>query len=250
MKNIHIIPTEKPSNVHISKRGIKGLFVYTNLHKEDAYTKPQNIYITSDEQGFKGDWVIHTPTNKIIKVVEHIRRADFKKIILTTDLDLIKDGVQAIDDEFLKWFVKNPSCIGIKVEKFHGLKTSIAEISAISGNDDYNWKGRGDFRDYKIIIPKEEFNYNMKQEILAEMERLQKEEPKQETLEEAAEVFFDAYSNDEYKKGLVQGFCFGAKWQAKQLYSEEDLMEAYMEGGNDESVYKTFYEWFEQFKKK
>ncbi len=34
----------------------------------------------------------------------------FKKIILTTDQDLIKDGVQAIDDEFLEWFVKNPSC--------------------------------------------------------------------------------------------------------------------------------------------
>jgi hypothetical protein len=32
------------------------------------------------------------------------------KIILTTDQDLIKDGVQAIDDEFLEWFVKNPSC--------------------------------------------------------------------------------------------------------------------------------------------
>lgn len=28
----------------------------------------------------------------------------YKKIILTTDQDLIKDGVQAIDDEFLEWF--------------------------------------------------------------------------------------------------------------------------------------------------
>jgi hypothetical protein len=30
-----------------------------------------------------------------------------QKIILTTDLDLIKDGVQSIDNEFLEWFVKN-----------------------------------------------------------------------------------------------------------------------------------------------
>lgn len=32
-----------------------------------------------------------------------------KKIILTTDQDLIKDDVQTIDDDFLEWFVKNPS---------------------------------------------------------------------------------------------------------------------------------------------
>ena len=31
-------------------------------------------------------------------------------IILTTDQDLIADGIQSIDDEFLEWFVKNPSC--------------------------------------------------------------------------------------------------------------------------------------------
>jgi hypothetical protein len=37
------------------------------------------------------------------------------KIILTTDQELIKDGVQVIDDEFLKWFVKNPSCEDIEI---------------------------------------------------------------------------------------------------------------------------------------
>jgi flavorubredoxin len=37
------------------------------------------------------------------------------KIILTTDGDLIKDGVQSIDDEFLEWFVENPSCEEVEV---------------------------------------------------------------------------------------------------------------------------------------
>jgi hypothetical protein len=41
---------------------------------------------------------------------------DIKKIILTTDPQLIADGVQAIDDEFLEWFVKNPSCERVEVE--------------------------------------------------------------------------------------------------------------------------------------
>jgi hypothetical protein len=41
-----------------------------------------------------------------------------KKIILTTDGDLIKDGIQVIDDdEFLEWFVKNPSCERVEVSE-------------------------------------------------------------------------------------------------------------------------------------
>ena len=62
-----------------------------------------------------------------------------KKIILTTDQDLIKDGIQAIDDEFLEWFVKNPNCEVIKVNKLC--------YGALSGFADAG---------YKIIIPKEE----------------------------------------------------------------------------------------------
>ena len=63
----------------------------------------------------------------------------FKKIILTTDGDLIKDGVQAPDDEFLQWFVENPSCEEAKVE--------ITEISCIIPNF-------GDVDKYRITIPK------------------------------------------------------------------------------------------------
>jgi hypothetical protein len=44
-------------------------------------------------------------------------KSNYKKIILTTDQDLIKDGVQAIDDEFLEWFVKNPSCEEVEIKK-------------------------------------------------------------------------------------------------------------------------------------
>ena len=65
-----------------------------------------------------------------------------QKIILTTDQDLIKDGVQAISDEFLEWFAKNPSCEEVKIENDYLLwKTS--EIEKLSDC-------------YKIIIPKQE----------------------------------------------------------------------------------------------
>jgi hypothetical protein len=76
------------------------------------------------------------------------------KIILTTDQDLIKDGVQAIDDEFLEWFVKNPSCEEIKVNKI------------------YNDYGETDIFD--LVCTPHSFKYKI---------TIPKEEPKQETLE-------------------------------------------------------------------
>ena len=39
-----------------------------------------------------------------------------KRLYLTTDPDLVKDGIQGIDDEFLEWFGKNPSCDFIEIE--------------------------------------------------------------------------------------------------------------------------------------
>lgn len=83
----------------------------------------------------------------------------YKKIILTTAQDLIKDGVQAIDDDFLDWFVKNPSCEEVEVIK--------QEL-----NTDYrsNWKQK--FY-YKIIIPKEESKQETLEEfIIVELEGL------------------------------------------------------------------------------
>lgn len=157
MKNIHVLKTDKPSRL------LKDLIDETyQLKKEVSYGNrfelPLNIYITSDEYiGLS----YYLDGNLIRKGVVDDKdywevRKDYKKIILTTDQDLIKEGIQSIPDNFLEWFVNNPSCEEVEIEKFHGINTSIAEVSSISGNDDYNWQGKGDFRDYKIIIPKQE----------------------------------------------------------------------------------------------
>jgi hypothetical protein len=154
MKNIHVLPTDKPSRLW------RNNLLQGKLELSDEllpYNTSQNIYITSDEFIEEDNFGLNISTKEIVKYngVKGLN-SYYKKIILTTDDQLIKDGVQAIDDEFLEWFVKNPSCESVEVERFHGINTSIAEVSAVSGNDDYNWKGIGDFRDYRIIIPKEE----------------------------------------------------------------------------------------------
>ena len=97
MKNIHLLPTEKSKRLCIHKPG--KVFYY-------------NIYITSNEEIKKGNWCIDIENSTVFKVKEQghsglLRSAtdsfvedSCKKIILTTDPNLIKDGVQSIDDEF------------------------------------------------------------------------------------------------------------------------------------------------------
>jgi ssDNA-binding Zn-finger/Zn-ribbon topoisomerase 1 len=120
MKNIHVLPTNKPSRVFNTN---KGEYHFREHYVPDTIQtcKNHNIYITSDEEIKEKDWCYYEngDLKGIHKVVNGQRPKTMilKKIILTTDQDLINDGVQAIDDEFLEWFVKNPSCEEVEVKR-------------------------------------------------------------------------------------------------------------------------------------
>jgi hypothetical protein len=139
MKNIHVLPTEKPSRLIKSKINDTIVLEPINVTNNTRYWEYLNIYITSDEEIKEGDWCYYEngDLKGIHKVVNGQRPKTMilKKIILTTDQDLIADGIQAIDDEFLEWFVKNPSCE--MVDLYRVLNT------------DFSYK-------FRIIIPKEE----------------------------------------------------------------------------------------------
>ena len=223
MKNIHVLK-DKPSRL------LKDIIDQTyQLKKEVSYGNrfelPLNIYITSDEEIKDGDWIFDLDTKSIVKAdsfkIITSKKSKcwyYKKIILTTDQDLIKDGVQAIDDEFLEWFVKNPSC------------EEVETIIDWYFND--IWHNR-----YRIIIPKEE--------------------AKQETLEEVAEnelrkQNWDTTITLPFNGGFIEGFQQGAKWQAEKMYSEEEvkqIIEATLIEYSD-FVLADIPKWFEQFKKK
>ena len=135
MKNVHVLPTDKPSRLHFDDK----LFLSTSIQISkniNSIVEGRNIYITNDEEIKVGDWVI-TPTNDIIQWAK-VFQPDGKKIILTTDQVLISNSVQPIDDEFLEWFVKNPNCEKVEIENGWGLEIDIETPY------------------YKIIIPKEE----------------------------------------------------------------------------------------------
>ena len=126
MKNTHLVPTDKPSRLH-NKNGELGNYPSTKLYIEDFKGNQHNsfhIYITSDEEIKEGDWFMDVEELEILKASENVElhlvnvlKPNYKKIILTTDQDLIKDGVQSIEDDFLEWFVNNPRCEWVEVKK-------------------------------------------------------------------------------------------------------------------------------------
>jgi hypothetical protein len=241
MKNVHVIPTDKPSRLHLGNSGL----VLCDLNYSSNTINSQNIYITSNEE-IKDCCVLSTHTNEVyfLKGYYGIQPIN-KKIILTTDQDLIKIGVQAIDDEFLEWFVKNPSCESVDI------------------NRDWGYP--------KIIIPQEE----LKQEYVKctcansleysncgkKCERiLDEQEPKQETIEETYlnQLIDEANKEFTLDRKLAKDVAVKyANWQSKRMYSEEEcykylhslMTDIELKGLkiNDDTDLK---QWFVQFKKK
>jgi hypothetical protein len=201
MKNVHLIPTDKGQRITKTNNGT---FLFCSEVGKDFIEIRKgysgfHLYITSSNEEIKeGDYVIEDIGGVVYGPIDRESIVENpKKIILTTDLELINDGVQPIDNEFLEWFVKNPSCESVEVVK-----------GFVDGsNYGYN------FLDYKIIIPKEE--------------------PKQETLEEAActalgyeyDYWLSMHSKDQssliYTE--VTNWCKGAKWQQEQEKNKYNL---------------------------
>ena len=203
MKNIHVLPTDKPSRIAITDTDVLGMYKVEQIAK---YGVNQNIYITSEEEIQVNDYI--TDGYLIWKWKDDSSLLGRKKVILTTDQDLIKEGVQTIDDEFLEWFVKNPSCEEVEV----------------------NWiiKAYSTYKEYNIFIPKEE--------------------PKQETLEEAGAIAAGLCEHLEAKEQsmFIAGFQECLKWQQERSYSEEEVLELLKKS---HFVEQNIEEWFEQFKK-
>jgi hypothetical protein len=227
MKNIHVLPTDRPSKLRYFDGKIE--LMYLIPKKSDI--KFQNIYITSDEDIKEGDWIIHnvevykvTKSKESYISVEGLNHIDIrtdlcKKIILTTDQDLIKDGVQAIDDEFLEWFVKNPSCEGVEIKCNYDTDLRIV-----------NGKNLGY---YYITIPQQEPNpFELPKALPDEVfyESLEAKQTVQEheqqcldvALEEAAINYAKQFNYAEDSSPQID-FTEGAKWQAEQLFKDDAI---------------------------
>jgi hypothetical protein len=191
---------------------------------KNIYELNQNIYITSDEEIKEGDWFLEKAGrqypihwNDVDKLNRHC-----KKIILTTDPLL--DGVQAIDDEFLEWFVKNSSREYVNFTS-HG-----------------NEKGT---KDYELIIPKKVPNLtDEKGRPMTYWGGLA--ETNQEPLEEA--------DYEKLKQSLIEFRKVPITFVPdERMYSEEEVLEILCKSHNAENTSikaNMLNKWFEQFKNK
>jgi hypothetical protein len=216
MKNIFLIETSGPryDKYLVINKECKPCIWDTQTMGSQNTLNPLNIYITSDEEIKEGDWVYDSEQNYIRKLMFKWNETDFdKKIILTTDPDLIADGVQAIDNEFLEWFVENPSCENVEI------------ITTIVSNEST----------YKTNI---------------RFESWRKEESKQETLEEAAELATNNPDLTWENKYAKEKFIEGAKFQAERMYSDmQEYAEFCIECDRKEMPLLLVEDWYKHYKK-
>jgi hypothetical protein len=320
MKNIHVVSTPKPSRLYKHKFD-ETFRLLKNELQVSGQTISQNIYITSDEEIKEGDAYI-TKNGEICKSHNGSKIILFKtdkKIILTDNQDLISktcvhnfvhiindsfqcskckkqvlrseitvsdttEGVQAIPDDFLEWFVKNPNCEEVEVIKYEDNSSPM-----LIKDKTFH---------YKITIPKEEPKYPIggyapgyymcncstcKKQFQGDKRAVQcepcaiemiKEEPKQElergititqvskqeTLEEATRKYLKNCKEAIHDNIMfIQGSNFGVKWQQERSYSKEEVKEqlnlilamknSLLDTFTDDNGFITD-KWFEKFKKK
>jgi hypothetical protein len=214
-----------------------------NIHKIN-----QHIYITCDEEIKEGDIdskvCIFKSGNGIITCLAgkgYGRVKTFGKyyeVILTTDQDLIKDGVQIVKGVGIESFNNGYKIIIPKEEP------KLTNVCIKCGVDLY-YADNFACQEH----PKSCKGIHLSEETLKE--RALKEEPKQETtLEEVAEKFYPGVDRQVDRMLFIKG----AKWQQEQdknKYSEEEVLEILFElSCNSDTDKEEVEEWFEQFKKK
>lgn len=116
MKNIFVLPSDKPSRIgYIRELESYHFFNDKENNNElfDNLVVNRNIYITNSEEIKEGDYYFYIcGINGLVDKAfnKNHNPITCKKIILTTDPELIKNGVQEVPEYFLKWFIvgKNP----------------------------------------------------------------------------------------------------------------------------------------------
>ena len=185
---------------------------------KNLYKIEDELYIISNTENVSENcWIITDGRLVQVSYLLSNEVAKGNKVILTTNKLLIKEGVQAIDDEFLNWFVKNPSCEEVEVEKTYVTNSGLGyreyavldsnfKVIEINANIPQTLYYLGKITalypyeydiNYKIIIPKEEHKQDLEKEMFELEQELNipsnlrwhnsKPKPKQETLEEITE---------------------------------------------------------------
>jgi hypothetical protein len=198
MKNVYLLPTDKPSRLRYDK----DLWLSCFSCFDELIENKQHIYITSEEELTNG-WYICEYVNGTVSCnkLEHSGGINKYKIILTTDPELIADGVQAIDDSFLEWFVKNPNCDEVEIQDWYN-----ELLSCCKSKEECHCNKK------RIIFPNLDFSDSLGSIISTISLAQDMFGSKEETIEEAAEKHCQSITHPYCDREKAM-FIKGAKWQ-------------------------------------
>jgi hypothetical protein len=233
MKNIHVLQTDKiiknVGDLVKDQYGDTHIFTKNDGKEYGKTTTKLNIYITNSKEIKEGDYCIIVDAESALygqfekHKGKHLRNDQWEKIILTTDQELIKDGVQAIPDDFLEWFVNNPSCEEVRIEK---------------------WFDKSSDEEYFIPIISKEEPLEEVALFVYPIHLIWDEEERYDCNQELRKTFIDGakwqqehkqFFNDDRVKTLEKGLELLIKTQ-QTMYSEEDLKEAFAMGRLNKNI--------------
>ena len=120
-----MLSINKPTDLWLMHNKSQGLMRLKTATILDG--KPQHIYIISDKGIKEGDWALNIEENTIFKPsndeIYDIKNSEAKyyeyckKIILTTDQDLIADGIEQISEDTLLKIIEHINS-GKNIESF------------------------------------------------------------------------------------------------------------------------------------
>jgi hypothetical protein len=128
MKNIFILPTSKETNIALIDKKILEydpiVRYQTGMGVDGIHTQNLIIYIVIESTLKLNDYYISPFSGGVLFKWDNFNVKQFPsykglRVVFTTDPDLIKDGVQSIDGDFINWLVKNPSYDKIQLEGFN-----------------------------------------------------------------------------------------------------------------------------------
>ena len=150
MKNTYILTTKRQSMLHFAK---EKMFITSDrpIGETELYgSTPQYVYIVVDDQILVYDFVYDTYRNQILPVPDgenmkffNLSKNRYKKIAITNDLDLIREGVREVTKSFLDWIARNSETYdfvkleGVYTKGNHSTEYTIVEPT-ISNHDENN----------------------------------------------------------------------------------------------------------------
>lgn len=238
-QNIFLLPTDKISNLyefggqyHLNKspeKNIRSQYIYIT---ENTVVK-EGDYGLAFAHGIRGigrkRYVFKhdgSATSKLTAISEGCQ-----KIILTNDIDLINDGIQPIEDNFIEWFVSKAKDSGKPIDIIE-----LLPLRKSSGFYDEKEVWHWDFLGYKILIPEEEttpvlgvdYEYSINNEGMCVAIPIIKNETLQESAENYYEnnVFCDGITEFE-KQITLNSFQAGGEYLAQKVtdFLNEEITE-------------------------